>query len=99
MLKACVVCGRPIPLGQGGRCSLHPKKAVPRDRRYRELCARIIAAATHCGICGKPFTDPADPAVVDHIIPRAHGGSDDPFNLQASHLSCNGRKSAQLPSQ
>jgi 5-methylcytosine-specific restriction endonuclease McrA len=59
----------------------------------------IIAASNVCGICGRPLHgDPFDPPVVDHIRPRARGGSDDPSNLQAAHRSCNGRKSAQLPS-
>jgi 5-methylcytosine-specific restriction endonuclease McrA len=82
----------------GKSCPLHPKHHVPRHRRYRNLCARIIANATVCGICGQPFTDPNDPPVVDHIHPRAYGGTDDPSNLQAAHRSCNGRKGAQLPS-
>jgi hypothetical protein len=33
---------------------------------------------------------------VDHIIPRALGGSDDPANLALSCLGCNGRKFAHV---
>jgi 5-methylcytosine-specific restriction endonuclease McrA len=87
-------CGR---IAQPGtyRCQEHPKRRVPRHRQYRNLCAAIKANATFCGICGEgPRTD--DPWVVDHIVPRARGGSDDPTNLQAAHRSCNGRKGAGI---
>jgi 5-methylcytosine-specific restriction endonuclease McrA len=96
--RACVVCGRtfqPTP-DNPSRCERHRIPKVNRDRTYRNLSAAVIAAATHCGICGQPFTDPTDPPVVDHIISRAHGGNDDPTNLQAAHRTCNGRKGATL---
>jgi 5-methylcytosine-specific restriction endonuclease McrA len=90
-MKACVVCARPVPAGMGSRCELHPKRPVSRDRRYRHACALIKANAERCGICGEG-PRPDDPWVVDHITPRARGGSDEPSNLQAAHRSCNGRK-------
>jgi 5-methylcytosine-specific restriction endonuclease McrA len=96
--KICVFpgCGR-LAEPRTNRCALHPKRRVPRDRRYREMAHKIIAASTVCGICGKALHgDPFDLPVVDHIIPRALGGSDDPANLQATHRSCNARKSSQL---
>lgn len=52
-----------------------------------------------CGICGRPILDPAD-CDVDHIVPVAHGGTDDLGNLRLTHASCNrGRrvKGAQRP--
>jgi 5-methylcytosine-specific restriction endonuclease McrA len=51
----------------------------------------------NCGICGNPVSlrapkhDPDKPSI-DHIIPRALGGTNDPKNLQLAHLSCNHRK-------
>ena len=98
-LRACIVCGRSFtPTATSkGRCPQHAIPRVSRDRSYRDLAKRIIAASSGCGICGQPFTDPTDPPVVDHIVPRAYGGSDDPANLQAAHKSCNGRKSSHLP--
>jgi 5-methylcytosine-specific restriction endonuclease McrA len=100
VLRACVICGTPFqPTGPGqSRCPQHPKHIVPRTRQYRNKRDRVIANASVCGICGKPFTDPTDPPVVDHIEPRAYGGTDDETNLQAAHRSCNGRKGAQMPS-
>ena len=32
---------------------------------------------------------------VDHIIPKAHGGTDDPANLQAINRDCHRRKTAR----
>jgi 5-methylcytosine-specific restriction endonuclease McrA len=88
-------CGRITEPGKS-RCPLHPKRKVSRDRAYRNLARSIIANATHCGICGEPFRA-TDRRVVDHIIPLARGGTDDPWNLQAAHDYCNGAKSAKLP--
>jgi 5-methylcytosine-specific restriction protein A len=94
--RCCIECGRIID--RGNRCALHPKVKLNRDRAYRELRAHIIANSTVCGICGKPLhANPTDVAVVDHIVPRARGGTDDTSNLQAAHRSCNARKSANLP--
>lgn len=53
-----------------------------------------------CGICGVSVDmslrcpHPGSPSV-DHVIPRALGGSDDPSNLQLAHLSCNQIKQAR----
>jgi 5-methylcytosine-specific restriction endonuclease McrA len=56
----------------------------------------VRAEATVCHLCGLPFTDPNDPPVADHVIPRVHGGSDRIENLAAAHRSCNGRRGARL---
>lgn len=47
-----------------------------------------------CGICGDAIprdvhSNDNQAASLDHIIPRSHGGSDDPSNLRASHRYCN----------
>jgi 5-methylcytosine-specific restriction endonuclease McrA len=97
--KLCTVCGAFVPNPPGGsRCPRHPKTKLPRDRWYRDQRERILRASTNCGICGQPFTS-NDPAVLDHIVPRAYGGGHQPWNLQAAHRTCNARKSAQLPPQ
>ncbi len=54
-----------------------------------------------CGICSLPvdttLTFPARMrASVDHIVPRAKGGTNDPCNLQLAHLQCNSLKSDSL---
>jgi hypothetical protein len=53
---------------------------------------------TECKICGDEVdlnAGPKDPfrGSVDHIVPRSRGGSNDPSNLQLSHLWCNQVKS------
>jgi 5-methylcytosine-specific restriction endonuclease McrA len=87
-------CGR-IAVAGTHRCPEHPKRRLPRHRQYRNLCAAIKANATACGICGEGPRE-GDPWVVDHILPRARGGGDDPTNLQAAHRSCNGRKGQSI---
>jgi 5-methylcytosine-specific restriction endonuclease McrA len=90
-----MICGRIID--KGSRCPAHAKPPVPRHRQYRNLRQRLIAASPYCYLCGQPFTDPDDPPVLDHVVPRAHGGSSDESNLRPAHRSCNGKKTSTLP--
>lgn len=52
-----------------------------------------------CGLCGgrvskdRRHPDPLCPSI-DHVIPLARGGTNDPDNLQLAHLRCNLRKRA-----
>ncbi len=96
-LKTCVICGRIT--ATGNRCPAHPKPPVSRHRQYRKLREELIAAYPYCHLCGRPFTDPADPPVLDHVMPRAYGGTDDPSNLKPAHRSCNGRKGANIAAE
>jgi 5-methylcytosine-specific restriction endonuclease McrA len=69
-------------------------------RRYRRSRALVLAHADLCWLCGKPFTDPRDPPVCDHVIPVSRGGTDHPSNLRAAHRSCNlrrGNKPVNIP--
>jgi 5-methylcytosine-specific restriction endonuclease McrA len=95
ILKSCIICGRPSPTS---RCPLHPKPPK-RTGSYGRDAAKVRANANLCHICLKPFTDPNDPPVADHVLPRAYGGTDDITNPKAAHRSCNGRKGATLPSR
>ena len=52
-----------------------------------------------CAICREPIAASAvDGAEVniDHILPLAAGGSDHRFNLQLTHVRCNGSKGAKV---
>lgn len=48
-----------------------------------------------CGLCGSPVEAITD-IDIDHIIPRLHGGSDHPSNLQVTHSRCNRSKGARI---
>lgn len=91
MLKTCVVCGTPSPQARCPRHRLRPTATAAHRAARRQL----LATATHCWRCGKPFT-PTDPLQADHILPRALGGTDTPNNYGAAHQSCNARAGAAL---
>ncbi len=93
-MKACSICGGRA-LGKTTRCARHPNRKA-RTRAYFTAAARVRATATICWICRRPFTDPNDPPVADHIIPRVFGGRDDETNLAPAHKSCNARRGQQL---
>ena len=55
-----------------------------------------------CWLCSSdvdldvPRTAPGAPTV-DHVVPRAHGGTSDPANLRLAHRRCNGARGSRLP--
>lgn len=61
---------------------------VPGRLRYDTL----KRAGFHCELCGISADERA--LDVDHILPRKHGGTDDPENLQALCWLCNANKGA-----
>jgi diadenosine tetraphosphate (Ap4A) HIT family hydrolase len=50
-------------------------------------------AGGRCYLCGVSIEERA--IEIDHIMPRKHGGSDDPSNLQALCFKCNANKGAR----
>lgn len=42
-----------------------------------------------CGVCGLPGA-----TTVDHVVPRARGGSHEDHNLRAAHVRCNAGRGA-----
>lgn len=63
------------------------------SRRLRfEILRRDNHACRYCGACA-----PDVKLTVDHVIPVALGGSDDPTNLVAACRECNAGKSATNP--
>lgn len=82
MQRACVICGRPSPQS---RCPTHrqiPLSHIPGWKRDRlailERDGWVCQFPDGDGICGKPATH------VDHILPRSHGGTQDPQQLRAA---------------
>ncbi len=72
------------------------KRLTGRARQDRNR--RLLAQSDVCHICGRPGSD-----AVDHKIPIARGGTDDPANLGPAHHDvppyCNRRKADRLPSE
>lgn len=56
---------------------------------------RAAILARDCGLCQCPTCKAADRTTqaneVDHILPRARGGTDDPSNLRAVNDACHKR--------
>lgn len=55
-----------------------------------------------CWVCRAPVDragPPSAPAApsIDHVLPRAKGGSSDPANLRLAHRRCNGSRGSRLP--
>lgn len=63
------------------------------DRRHLQyIRQRLIAEhGMVCALCGKPI-ESGHELTVDHIIPRAMGGSTTYENCQLAHKACNSRK-------
>ena len=89
--RPCPAPGCPRLLAPGERCPDHApapfststyqrgRPPIP-DRLRRQVLERdghTCQWLDDAGICGAPATD------VDHVIPRAAGGTDDPANLRA----------------
>lgn len=71
------------------RCRRPPGRKRAKKKRVRKLVRDLHAAQDgQCGICGQVIND-LGPTHVDHIIPRAKGGSDRLTNLQLAHARCN----------
>ena len=100
----CVICGGEFPFEVEGRRRVDPRVTQCRrcriDRRKHGVSVGWLAQrdGTDCSICAEPvdmtlrLPDRMCPSV-DHVIPRAKGGSNDPENLALAHLLCNHIKS------
>lgn len=75
------------------------------DATYDRNRKRILRTHTVCCICGEPVDktlsgrDPDGPSI-DHIVPRAEGGTNQLDNLALAHLRCNtARPGLERPSR
>ena len=66
--------------------------SLVRTRMYRTI-ARQLHGVVPCWLCGEPVAM-AD-ATLEHIKPRAEGGSSHIDNLAISHGACNHRRHAK----
>jgi len=84
----------PKRTGWAGRGSASERGYGAEWQRLRDqIMARDggICRCKHCKASG--IVLPAHE--VDHITPKAHGGTDDPANLQAINRDCHKRKTAE----
>lgn len=76
------------------RCSNHFRDSRRQRGHRKHFDAVWVRDRGVCGICGRDI-DPSlkmphrFSATLDHIVPRAHGGADNPSNLRLAHLTCN----------
>ena len=63
-----------------------PSNRTGSSRRWREHTVPKVLRRDGgiCHLCGHPGATTAD-----HLIPHAHGGTDDLDNLAAAHVRCN----------
>lgn len=66
---------------------------VPKRTRF-EVLRRDNFSCRYCG-AKAPFVE----LHVDHVIPRRHGGTDDPWNLTAACVECNLGKTDGTPTE
>ena len=94
--RPCLSPGCPAVTRSGSRCPAHQtdanrQRGSATQRGYgsqwqRTRLAVLNRDAWTCGYCGSPAT------TVDHVTPKARGGTDDEGNLMAACLSCNSGK-------
>ena len=94
--RLCHVTGHPPFIGKGCPLCAAAYRKPTHNAFYHSGAWRRIAdtyRASRAGICeecGAPHA-----SHVDHKVPRARGGSDEPSNLQLLCTACHGRKSAR----
>src|SRR5438045_4098958 len=82
---------------------VHRGSATPRQGKdnggrmiSKRLRYEILRRDNHaCRYCGA--TAPDTPLTVDHVVPTALGGGDDPTNLVTACADCNGGKTSTTP--
>lgn len=97
----CRLCGVMIDLTATGKAGRLKRATVKLCFHCRSITRTPVSASwlatrdgPDCGICGQPVDmtlrspERMRPSV-DHVHPRAAGGSNDPKNLQLAHLWCN----------
>ena len=68
---------------------LTPRELAERDGPACWLCGDTVDDGAHAG---SPWA-----GSVDHVVPRARGGGDEPGNLRLAHRRCNSARGSRLP--
>lgn len=61
--------------------------AMGADQKRRKRTALIALYGSHCWLCNKSIVD--EEPTIDHIVPRALGGTHKLTNLRLAHQRCN----------
>lgn len=77
----------------GIQATSRPRSARTRQERYADILKRMLADRDGevCYLCRTEVS--IEDLVIEHIIPRAAGGTDDPANIGLACFPCNTRKS------
>ena len=78
-----------------GRIDAHRRRHAPGNFTAADVDLQFKAQGGNCWWCGKPLKK----YHVDHRIPLAKGGTNDPRNLCLACPKCNQSKNAKLPSE
>lgn len=82
------------PLGRAARKGNRVRPFSLRTEMAAHLAQRDGDA---CQLCAGPFTEGLALRTLDHIIPRARGGTDHPANLRLAHFLCNHQRGCPEP--
>ena len=83
-------------------CRKHGIEDTVQRNKRRRAKLKLALATTQgwvCSWCEQPLPSDLSSVQIDHIIPRAHGGPDEDWNLQAMHWDCNLSKFDQVTEQ
>lgn len=107
--KACAECGESFFPDHGARLLCSRRCARKRGKygcgyfAWKRKLDRIIKRDRKCcQLCGKKVVMSRDSHMspsLDHIVPKAQGGSNDDSNLQLAHWICNVRKGNHIKGQ
>lgn len=77
-----------------------PRKGTPREQIGASLRFEILRRCNFaCYYCGVPASLGLKVLHIDHVIPVALGGTNDPWNLVAACWDCNAGKTNGVPSE
>ena len=83
--RVCAEPGCPNLVRSGTRCDTHQ---TPGHGRPHRRASEHVMSATHCAVCGEPFTEERRPTR-GHKVALEAGGRNEPGNYQAECEPCN----------
>lgn len=89
-LMQCPLCGEIYDRAHGTGKHTDCENILSAKRSWEDNCRKKNIPFDHCAVCGSK-----DDLTVDHIIPRARGGTNESGNLQVLCRFCNSKKGAR----